>query len=117
MQYRIIPDDEMGPFRITTEGYAYSLEDADRTELFAIHWHPLGPSAYTRPHLHLPRPVLTPSGPVEAGGHLPVARMTFELAIHWAIEWGAEPLVEDWEERLALAEAPHVLYRTWHVQP
>lgn len=117
MQYRIIPDEEAGPFRVTTEGYAYSLDDASGVELFSIHWHPLGVSTYVKPHLHLPRPVSTPSGLVEAGGHLPVSRMSFEQAIRWSIEWGAQPRVDDWQDRLDLAESPHVLHRRWHVEP
>lgn len=43
--------------------------------------------------------------------------MTFETAVRWAIEWGAELLHEDWENRLTLAEAPHLLFRSWSNDP
>jgi hypothetical protein len=39
--------------------------------------------------------------------------MTFENAIRWAADFGAVPLREDWSNRLALAETPHLLHRTW----
>ena len=43
--------------------------------------------------------------------------MTFENAIRWAVDFGAEPLYDDWQDRLTLAETPHMLYRSWSATP
>ena len=43
--------------------------------------------------------------------------MTFENVIRWAIEFGVTRRHDDWENRLTLAETPHLLYRTWSDQP
>jgi hypothetical protein len=61
--------------------------------------------------------VLSQVAPVSSKSHLRTGRMTFETAIRWATEWGAEPRHEDWENRLTLAETPHLLYRSWSVDP
>lgn len=118
MQYRIITEDEegYGPFRVTTEGYMYALE-RDERELFALHWHPSGVSNVTGPHLHLGDPILTAESPINSKAHLPTARMTFEQAIRWAIEFGTPPLCADWEQRLALAEGAHLIFRSWSQDP
>lgn len=44
-------------------------------------------------------------------------RMTFENAVRWAVEFGAVPMHDNWEDRLALAEAPHILHRSWSGDP
>ncbi len=57
MRYRIIhvDDPDLGPFRITTEGYLYALVAPDGREIFGIHWHPDGAGAVAYPHIHLAR--------------------------------------------------------------
>lgn len=112
MRFKVIPDAINGPFRVTTLAYDHSLYRDDR-EIFALHWHPKG--AYSGPHIHL--------GEMPAGSalpsrhHLPVDRMTFEQSIRWAVQHGAIPIHDDWEERVELAEAPHLLYRSWNSHP
>ncbi|MGQ0779103.1 MAG: hypothetical protein ACT4NY_32595 [Pseudonocardiales bacterium] len=64
-----------------------------------------------------PYGILSELAPVTSKSHLRTARMTFEMAIRWAITWGAVPLHDDWENRLALAETPHLLYRSWSTDP
>lgn len=119
MTYEIIKvdDDTLGPFKISTQGYLYSLYDKQGNELFGIHWHPGGSGGFQAPHVHFGSPVLSPQGPLPAKHHLPTPRMTFETAIRWAIEHGAEPIQADWQNRLTLAETPHLLYRSWHQSP
>lgn len=119
MYWRVIEDERegYGPYRVTTTGYDYSLVIGDKVELWAMHWHAQGRSHEAKPHLHLGDKILSAFAPVTSKSHLRTPRMTFETAIRWAIEWGTEPLHDDWENRLTLAEAPHLLFRSWSVDP
>lgn len=114
MKFRVIEDPTNGPFRVTTNAYGYSLEEDGDSEIFAVHWHPDG--AYKRPHVHLGSWAAA-NGPIDYRHHLPTGRMTFEQSIRWALEFGVEPLGDDSDSRLALAEAPHLLNRSWNTDP
>lgn len=113
MQFRIIDADREqhdAPLRVTTLGYRYHHRRPDGTDSWRIHWHPHGRSPVKGPHLHLPPTY---------DEHLPTGRITFEKAIAWCVDWGA-PLRYGRQEaldRLAGAEAPHMLYRTWSDHP
>jgi len=119
MHWQVIKDDRegYGHYRVKTLGYDYSLVAGKATELWALHWHPSGRSWERRPHLHVGDVVLAEGAPVSSKTHLVTGRMTFENAIRWAIEFGAAPLHDDWADRLAVAETPHMLYRTWSGDP
>ncbi|WP_104529542.1 hypothetical protein [Blastococcus saxobsidens] len=119
MYWEVIEDDRegYGPFRVTTRGYDYSLVRGEATELWAIHWHPSGNSWERLPHVHLGDVLFADGAPVSSKSHLRTGRMTFENAVRWCIEFGGVPLHDDWDERLALAEAPHLLHRTWSANP
>jgi hypothetical protein len=119
MHWMLIKDDRdgYGPYRVKTLGYDYSLVQGESTELWALHWHPAGRSWERRPHLHVGDAVLAAGAPVSSKSHLGTGRMTFENAIRWAIEFGAMPLHDNWADRLALAETPHMLFRTWSGDP
>jgi hypothetical protein len=114
MSWRAIEDDRegYGPFRVTTSRYDYqlTLEDA---ELWALHWHPEGESDVVYPHVHLGSRLLDATSGVSNKAHLPTGRMSFESAVRWVIASGGRAAKSDWEGRLALAEAPHLLYRSW----
>lgn len=115
MSWRLIEDDRdgYGPYRVTATRYDYSLTTAEGAELWALHWHPDGKSDVTYPHAHIGDRVLDSEATLTSKAHLPTGRMTFESAVRWVIEFGGAPAVNDWEDRLALAEAPHLLYRSW----
>ncbi|MCA1672925.1 MAG: hypothetical protein LC799_12265 [Actinobacteria bacterium] len=119
MYWRVIKDERegYGPYRVTTTGYDYSLVIGDDVELWAMHWHGQGRSHEIKPHLHLGDTILSDRAPVTSRSHLRTGRMTFETAIRWAITWGAVPLHDDWEDRLVLAETPHLLFRSWSTDP
>lgn len=105
MKYRFI-EHEQG-YRVTTLEYIYSLSLAD-AELWDLHWHPVGDSPETRPHLHASIP--------NAGSkrqHRPTGRMTFEDAVEWAILSGVPPAREDWAEIIEGSKAVHVKHRSW----
>jgi len=119
MWWRVIEDarEGYGPYRVTTTGYDYSLVSGESDEVWAMHWHTVGTSPELKPHLHLGDTLLAEHATVTSGTHLRTGRMTFETAIRWCIAFGAEPLHADWEDRLALAEAPHLLFRSWSADP
>lgn len=120
MRYRLIEDDGegRGPWRATTEGYIYKITEADEAELVQWHWHPDGASDERDPHYHFAEIALAPDGIFTPKTHIPSPRATLEEVVRRCIEWaGAAPLCADWRDRLDLAEAPHRLYRTWHVTP
>lgn len=113
MMYRIVEDDERGPWRVRTLGYRYRLAVPPGQDVFRMHWHPGGRSDVEYPHVHLAL------APVDAVGdtlkqHMQVPRQTFENAIRWAVNTGMEPARQDWEELLAQAERDHLKYRSWH---
>jgi hypothetical protein len=116
MWWCVIEDADNGPLRVSTRGYGYSLV-LDDEELWAMQWQPDGPSPEKKPHLHLGPSLLAASAPITSKAHLRTGRMTFETAIRWCIEFGAEPRYADWNNRLTLAEGPHLLYRSWHQEP
>jgi hypothetical protein len=119
MYYEVIHDDrlEYGPLRVTTRGYDYSLRTADGCEVVDYHWHPLGKSHVTAPHLHLGEAQLRHDAVLSSKDHLPTGRITFEAVVRIAINSGATPLHADHEKRLAATEDRHVRHRTWHVRP
>ncbi|MGW1678484.1 hypothetical protein [Saccharopolyspora sp. NPDC002376] len=113
MHFRIIdadPAKHEEPLRVTTRSYAYAYRKPDGTDAWRIHWHPVGNSPAKGPHIHLPPTY---------NEHLPTGRVTFEQTIMWCIEYGAPLRCERAEalNRLAAAEAPHVLFRSWSDQP
>jgi hypothetical protein len=117
MRFQIVPsnpahhdEDHQGEYRCTTRGYNYKLTEPDGTDLWRIHWHPVGHSPAKGPHQHLPP---------DLKRHLPGGRTTFEDAIMWVMEYGG-PLRCDRGEALntlAVSDATHRLYRTWHSTP
>lgn len=122
MRYEIIKDPDRGtrsePWRVTTRGYMYAVDNADGQELIAAHWHPMTSGPHTEPHLHVPHDMVSPAGYWLAREPLYTGRVTFEFLVRFAVNnVGAEPLCEDWESKLLLAETPHRLYRTWHETP
>lgn len=122
MRYEIINDTdrgpEYGPWRVTTRGYMYSVDDADGRELIAAHWHPTTPGPHTSPHMHVPNDMVSEAGYFLSREPLPTGRITFESVVRFTVtNIGVEPLCDDWAERLLLAETPHRLYRSWHERP
>jgi hypothetical protein len=115
MVYRLIEDPRLGygPIRATTKAYDYSLRLTTGESVVDYHWHPEGRSHERLPHLHLGSAQLRKDGVIGRKHHLITGRVTFESVIRTAIELGAEPLQQDWAERLEAAEKPHILHRSW----
>lgn len=120
MQYRIVQDetDGMGPWRVTTDGYMYSVDNSLGQEMFSWHWHPASSGPHKDPHAHFPSGVISMDGSFLARTPMPTGRTTFESFIRYVIQsFELTPLCQDWDARLALAEGPHKLHRTWHNSP
>ena len=95
-------------FRISTEGYIYTISESSTldTELVSWHWHP---PARSRPHLHHTN---------RAYGHLPTGRVSFEAIVRYILEdLEAKPTRKDWQDILLANEALHIKYRSWSADP
>lgn len=66
-------------YRCAERSYIYRLA-VSGSDVWAMHWHPNGRSACTRPHIHMPP---------DPKRHLVGPHHDFEHAVAWAIEWGA----------------------------
>ena len=119
MRYEIIEDErkDYGPYRIRTRAYEYSLRQQNGQAVLEYHWHPDGVSHEVRPHIHLGSTQLRPEAVLTNKDHTLSGRMTLESVIRQAINYGVEPLHDDWDDRLTGAETPHLLYRSWHANP
>ncbi len=91
--------------------YFYALLDRSGVELIAFHWHPNSLFvAPVRPHVHVSA-ALRPRQPNGERGlvpldkrHLPTGPVSLADVVAMLIEeFGAEPLVADWRERLDAA--------------
>jgi hypothetical protein len=114
LHYRIVEaDGERGPYKVSTVGYLYALDDADGREILAYHWHPSGRSDEARPHLHLGAGAEVGHTGV-ASAHLPTERIALEGLLRCAIsDMRAEPLRDDWRRVLDEAQAAFETWRTW----
>lgn len=111
--YRIVEEPgPRGPWRVQTAGYSYIIHGEEGHELFAYQWQPHGRSPVTTPHLHLGSGLDAPDTQLPKV-HLPTGRVSIEEVIRLAIELGAAPLREDWEEVLKTTEDAFVRWRTW----
>lgn len=115
LQYKIIADEreDYGPIRCTTLKYAYELRSSSGTSVLDYHWHPGGESHEESPHLHLGSTQLSEDAVLRSGHHILTGRISLEAVVRMAIELGARPKFDDWDDRLTLAEAPFKLFRTW----
>lgn len=119
MVYRLIEDPRpgYGPYRVTTRAYEYSLQRATGEAVLDYHWHPLGGSHEHLPHLHVGSTQLRRDGVLGNKHHLLTGRVTLESVIRTAIGLGVTPLHDDWSERLAATEEPHLRHRSWSADP
>lgn len=86
-------------WRAQSVGYAYEFQHRDGRTLLAYHWHPIGPSPITTPHLHLGGTV---TGIDLSKAHLPTGSVTLQDVLRFAIlDLGVEPLRDDWPQILA----------------
>jgi hypothetical protein len=114
LHYRIVEaPGARGPWKVSTAGYLYAVDDAEGREVLAYHWHPHGRRDVTAPHLHLGAGAMVGRERL-VDAHLPTGRVALEALIRCAIaELDVEPLRSDWHEVLDAAEAGFEAWRTW----
>ena len=97
--YVVVPDGT-GRARWVVHGaeYAYTVLTGDGQRVLAYHWHPIGSSAFTQPHVH----VYGRTTPIDLRRmHLPTGHVALASALRLLIEeFGVRPLRDDWAARL-----------------
>jgi len=91
---------------VRTTGWTYRIELHDGRKSFAYHWHPVGRSAVTWPHVH----VYGRTEPEELRkAHLPTGDVSLAALVRMLIDdFGVVPLRADWQAVLARHEdRPH----------
>ncbi len=99
-----------GEFEAAIRSYWYRLLDRDDVELLVWHWHPLGRSEVTHPHLHLSSRV----PPLELGRglaslpladlHVPTGHVELSDIVRFLLaEVGVSPRRSDWQAVLDAA--------------
>lgn len=117
--YDVISDqDSIRSYRVQATSYHYRLIDAQEREVLAYHWHPVGLSPITYPHVHLsgrlsPLDAGPGAEPVALGGmHLPTGPVTLADVVRLLItEFGIAPRRADWDAVLAAHQDPFALDR------
>ncbi len=105
--YEIVPTtDAWRRFETRDLGYWYEVGDADGREIISFHWHPLGASPISFPHIHLS----TRIGSIDIDGshsvavgemHIPTGRVSLTDVVRLLIaEFDVEPRRTDWESML-----------------
>jgi hypothetical protein len=114
IHYRLVPTGGYdGPWKVSTQGYAYTLFDRDEREILAFHWHPFGHSAVAYTHLHLEAGAGVSFEPL-AKTHIPTGRVALEDVIQMAItQLEVRPLRQDWEAMLNETRNAYLAARTW----
>lgn len=90
------------PWHASTAGYCYEIRDRQQGKFISYHWHPVGNSSVTYPHLH----VSGRAGSVDLSkAHLPTGRVSLVAVLRMTItELGVELLRDDWNTVLNQAE-------------
>jgi hypothetical protein len=110
--YAVVPDKgRTGDWSVETLSYIYEIRPVDGPSIIEFHWHPVGRSLVSWPHLHLPA-YTTPVNLSRA--HVPMGHVTRQAVLRFAIdELGVEPLREDWRAVLDATERAYLADRTW----
>ena len=102
LRYHLTPSRRSRSWAVEIVGYEYRLRDRAGQDIIAYHWHPIGRSPITYPHLHVGG--RTPSVGLSKA-HLPTGQVSLAAVVRMAItELGVEPLRPDWREVLDQAE-------------
>lgn len=103
-------------YKVLTRSYMYSLEDDDRDEILAFHWHPEATpeNPIEFPHLHIGAGAAFELRPEFYGLHLATDRMSFEgFGILLLRSFGVHPDREDALDVLTRNDAVFRKHRSW----
>ena len=108
MHYKVVQaQGQLGPWKVSTVGYIYAIQDKQGHESFAYHWHPTSTPQYDYPHLHVHSGIL-------AKIHLPTRRISLEEMLRLVItQLNVKPLKKEWEKVLRETRQAHQKFRTW----
>jgi hypothetical protein len=113
LHYRIVEaEGERGPWKVQGAGYDYAIR-LDAVEMVAFHWHPAPHNPITWPHLHVGTAVLSANSPLTRKTHLPTRRIALEQVLRLAVELGADPQADDWEDVLSGSQERFECWQTW----
>lgn len=103
----VISRDVSSGYRVEIVSYEYQVLDREEREILAFHWHPVGLSNVTDPHLHLssrlnPLDMGRNQDPLDlAGMHMPTGFVALEDVVRLLItEFGIIPRRTDWDNVL-----------------
>lgn len=114
MQYRLVEEPgPRGPWRVRTAAYQYRIETENGQEVISFHWHPRTPSPTTYPHVHIGSVALQPNGVLDHKDHVPTGRVALQAVVRHAVELGAHPIRDDWEERLMSTQDEFLKESSW----
>jgi hypothetical protein len=102
MHHVIIPGEGIRePWKTSTRGYLYGLDDDQGREIIGFHWHPAGRSAETAPRFHLGAGARVGRPELTVDAHLPSGRVSVEEMLRMAITvFEVKPIRPNWEEVL-----------------
>jgi hypothetical protein len=108
MHYKVTEaQGQLGPWKVSTVAYLYSVQDKQGHEFFSYHWHPTSTPQYDFPHLHAHSGIL-------AKIHLPTRRISLEEILRLVItQLNVKPLKREWEKVLRDTQQAHQKFRTW----
>ena len=111
MHYRLVKHAHRREWKVSTVAYIYGVQDENKEELLAYHWHPRTTPQHARPHLHLYEGT---GANVLSKLHLPTRRISLEEFFRFLIvELKVTPLKDDWEKILGETQKAHEIFRTW----
>src|SRR5262249_4659329 len=98
MHYRLIKHAHRREWKVSTVAYMYGIQDENKVELLAYHWHPRTTPQHGYPHPHLYEGT---SARVLSKLHVPTRRISLEELVRFLItEMKVAPLKDDWEKIL-----------------
>lgn len=105
--YLIDPPTARGDlWTVNVVAYAYTLLDADQREVLNYHWHPIGNSRVSTPHLHLEQGAMV-GRPEVRDAHLPTGAITIGAFLHLLVQdLSVMPERQDWASILNNDHAP-----------
>lgn len=110
--FHLIYREEEEDWKVKTDSYEYSIENATGRELFAYHWDPAG--KVTVPHLHFGALVTAADSPISRKAHVPTGRVPVEDVVWFAIEeLKVKPLRDNWDKLTAFSRKRFMEHKSW----
>jgi hypothetical protein len=103
----------LGPWRVSTAAYYYSIDTEEGGEIISYHWHPEDTGGIDFPHAHL-GPAAGNLHPDLASAHVRTGRVSVEYVLEMLIEdFGVRARRGDWRPTLRKAHGKFRDARSW----